>query len=517
MNLHANNFHTKLVLDHVQAGSLEERANSSARQDTLYCLSLYSGRRNWAVQIGDKITSTPHVAPDGNLYVLSGPSDRRVWCLDAATGYVQWQSDPLGETWEWYQPGNVKAWLESSPVVTDSVLFVGARDGYLYCLYTNDGTEKWDADIGGYLTQFSGYITSSPAIDQGRVFVGCSREGGDKGGVYCLDADSGAIIWYYNYTCAMTGGTMGSPVVSGDRVFIGTNMDYDPSDKDGGCLLCFLVEYEGEEEGVPYPANPAWVREIQCEVRGTPVVTDGLVYFTSGKGLYCVDANTGNFSPRVPGQTEAGGVQPAGEEYWSSFGFSATSEGDSLLFVGSGGTNVNGDLPVLCLDKDLEVVWSYNPTDTCALWGSPAIAEGRVVISTNMGLVCCLKASGIRGRGSPPGETLGGWQRFGQSAETTAQTSVDQESHVLNAVVRDFASGSIRILLGRTDWNGEGTTLEIRDASGRMVRRLMPADGVTSTLWDARTSSGQPSPSGIYWCVYRNGLQQESRRFALVH
>ncbi|MBN1232899.1 MAG: PQQ-binding-like beta-propeller repeat protein, partial [Candidatus Coatesbacteria bacterium] len=60
-----------------------------------------------------------------------------------------------------YQTGY---WVDSSPCVSDGVVFVGSGDNYLYAINSSSGTLKWR-----YMT--GSYVYSSPCVSDGVVFV----------------------------------------------------------------------------------------------------------------------------------------------------------------------------------------------------------------------------------------------------------------------------------------------------------------------------------------------------------
>jgi hypothetical protein len=74
------------------------------------------------------------------------------------------------------------------------------------CCITVENVLVWEKKIGIG-------ITSSPAVADGRVYVGCGDDN-----IYCLDADNGEEIWSYE-----TGGDVfSSPAIAYRRVYIGS-------------------------------------------------------------------------------------------------------------------------------------------------------------------------------------------------------------------------------------------------------------------------------------------------------
>ena len=93
--------------------------------------------------------------------VIIGSRDKRLHCIDRATGKQVWTFQTRGE-------------VESSPVVCGDAVVVGSGDGRLYCVALADGKERWAYEIGAP-------VTASPAVADGRIVVGA-----EDGSVYCF-------------------------------------------------------------------------------------------------------------------------------------------------------------------------------------------------------------------------------------------------------------------------------------------------------------------------------------------
>lgn len=93
--------------------------------------------------------------------VLLGGRDRRIHCLDRATGKPRWVVPARGN-------------VDGSPLISGNRALIGSDDGRLYLLDLADGTERWSFEIGDKLS-------GSPAIADGRILVG-----GDSGNLYAF-------------------------------------------------------------------------------------------------------------------------------------------------------------------------------------------------------------------------------------------------------------------------------------------------------------------------------------------
>jgi outer membrane protein assembly factor BamB len=84
--------------------------------------------------------------------VVVGCRDKRLHCLDRATGKAVWVFDTRGQ-------------VDSSPVICGDAIVVGSEDGRLYCVGLADGQQRWAYDIGAP-------VTASPAVADGLIIVG---------------------------------------------------------------------------------------------------------------------------------------------------------------------------------------------------------------------------------------------------------------------------------------------------------------------------------------------------------
>jgi outer membrane protein assembly factor BamB len=107
-----------------------------------------------------QIDSSPALT---DRYVLIGTGDRRLLCLDRATGKERWQFETRGPN-------------TGSPVVVGERVVFGSADRNLYALTIDDGAEAWKYNAG---QRFS----ASPAVGEGRLVIGADQSGGK---IYCF-------------------------------------------------------------------------------------------------------------------------------------------------------------------------------------------------------------------------------------------------------------------------------------------------------------------------------------------
>jgi outer membrane protein assembly factor BamB len=234
--------------------------------------------------------------------------------------------------------------VDSSPAVTNGVVYTGSNDKNVYALNAATGAKIWN-----YTTE--GMIFSSPAVANGIVYIG-SGEGNIhtqvyRGTVYALDAATGTEIWHY-----VTGGLVSSsPVVTDGVVYIGSADDN----------VYALNATTGTE---------IWHLYIK-EMSSSPAVTNGVVYIGSGDGnIYAINATTGDEIWRFL------------TGYWIT---SSPAVANGVVYIGSYDHNVYA----LNATTGVEV-WRY--TTGKIVDSSPAVANGVVYIGSNDHNVYALNA-----------------------------------------------------------------------------------------------------------------------------
>jgi len=120
----------------------------------IYCLDNFNGTTNWYKTIEKPVLSSPLLVKDR---IIFGTSDCRLYCFDM-TGSKLWEFETGGKIW-------------SSPASSehDKVLFFGGLDSYIYGINFYNGNQEWKFPT-------MGSIDSSPCIADGMLFVG-SRDG----------------------------------------------------------------------------------------------------------------------------------------------------------------------------------------------------------------------------------------------------------------------------------------------------------------------------------------------------
>jgi outer membrane protein assembly factor BamB len=208
-----------------------------SKDGNLYAINSSTGKGMWNYRTGNSILSSPAVN-DEVVYV--GSQDHNVYAINTNTGMKIWN----------YTLGGP---VDSSPSIANNTIYVGSNWGAfdnVYALNISTGSKIWS------FKTFNGEekgVTSSPAVDDGRVFIGAQG-----GGLYALDASSGAQLWNRDEYFILHS----SPAVAGGVVYINSDA---------------LNASTGET---------IWSFPTGNLVNASPVVSDGVVYIASQDGYF---------------------------------------------------------------------------------------------------------------------------------------------------------------------------------------------------------------------------------------
>jgi eukaryotic-like serine/threonine-protein kinase len=305
-----------------------------------------------------------------NPYIWPYGEDGHLYCFDINNGKELWRFETSG-------------WIVSSPAIDNGRVYFGSKNTYIYSLDANNGRQIWS-----YKT--NGYIRSSPAVMNGKVYVGSMDNY-----IYCLDAQDGSLLWKYK----TQGPVVSSPAIANDHVYVGS---WD------GTLYCIHAE----------SGNLIWsyLTSSDYQITSSPSITDQKVYFGTDQrtlfhqdgAFYCLDAKTGDeiwfkrlnsniySSPAIAyGQIFIGTSNrflsldaETGDELWeytypNGYGSSSPAVANGKVIVTMNlrvpGTLYVGGV-VLCLNAFTgESIWNYG-TRAQMSWSSPAIARGMVFV-----------------------------------------------------------------------------------------------------------------------------------------
>jgi outer membrane protein assembly factor BamB len=258
---------------------------------TLYAVDANSGTKLWSFQT-DHILKSSVAVDSGKVY--TGGDDGNVYCLNAATGAKIWESsvggikvNPLADPTLGLQSLHFVGAenTRSSPTVVDGKVYVGSLDSNLYCLDANSGAVIWKFNAGGP-------IFATPTIVDNAIYIPASTPS-PTGTFYKLDL-SGNVIWQKEFPYLLNLSPpfgfylLASATVAPDLdlVFLrnGFRMNYALNATTGDTVWTYDGKY-----------NPGTPNQLGGVTQYMPMLYQyGLVYFNDFYGVTCLDALNGS-------------------------------------------------------------------------------------------------------------------------------------------------------------------------------------------------------------------------------
>ena len=297
----------------------------------LYAFDAATGRRLWDECVTDRNFECPVTYHDHRIYVGEGLSG------GVATKYYYCYDEDGNELWK-HATNSTAGFLWCGASVAGDYLVYPVHEGRLVSVHLENGTLKDEVDLrcglsfsrsdlgrirasvayhDGYVyttserTQAIGYVwkvgfedgkfidrgwssligfsTSTPVINDGRVYVGQGGHEHSSGNLACLNDSEGVLIWQYTVPCgvksspALSIGGDGSDGSDGGGVHI-----YFTIAKNNGSLYCLRDRGTSAELAWAYnPPDDGYILQGAA-------ISDGLVYFGTGGGyVYCVGEASG--------------------------------------------------------------------------------------------------------------------------------------------------------------------------------------------------------------------------------
>ena len=260
----------------------------------VYALDVASGGELWRYPTGNGVYSTPAVAKiGGRECVLAASSDRTVYCLDARTGVKIWAY----EVYEWRQSLG-RAFLASPIIVSGSDGPSVVVVSWVFDTAAKQTTEMAEVRAfvpeNGHLRWKRTFAQSHPTHPvagevggHGRIYVGCR-----DGNLYCLDPRDGSELWRRTSKFPIDGAPAFLQAAAGPTG--GGKRNARPPLVLAGSKFGDVRAFDAESGDV------AWTFKTGNWVDATPAVVrlpDGgaVAVFGSYDGrVYCVDAWTGS-------------------------------------------------------------------------------------------------------------------------------------------------------------------------------------------------------------------------------
>ena len=205
-----------------------------------------TGAKKWVAKL-PPVESSPLVQ-DGTVYV--GAWDSKLYALDEATGAVKWATQLDA------QIVSSASWIDAASAGGTPAVVIGTNGGSLYSVDAATGAIRWQAQSNERLGSGREYFYATPTVAYGRVFIGNT-----DGWMYAYGAQSGKLIWARQAGSYVYSGA----VAAGQVIYIGT---YD------GDIIAFDAA----------TGDRLWTTPVPGAVHGAPVLMDGLLYFSTCSG-----------------------------------------------------------------------------------------------------------------------------------------------------------------------------------------------------------------------------------------
>ena len=344
---------------------IAEADSEGMNRETCIALNAESGERLWSVALGssdyeqgggdsgaegnrggDGPRSTP--STDGR-HVFVYDSHMALYCFDAKTGTVQWQTNLIDD-----YAGRKISWLNAaSPLLSDSLLFVsggGAEQSFL-AFDKVSGEVVWKSG-DETMTHATPVFATLGNVRQVVFFA--------KSGLVSVDRKSGQEQWRTMFPYSTS--TAASPVIHGDLVYCSAGYGV------GAGLFRIGVSVAG------YAPEDVWQKPNELMNHwSTPIYLDGHLYGIFGFKKYgkaplqCVELSTGEIK-------------------WSENGFGPGNcilAGDKLLILSD-----DGHLVMVEANSQ-----SYSELNRAKVvqgkcWSTPGFSNGRIYVRSTVEGAC---------------------------------------------------------------------------------------------------------------------------------
>jgi Ca-activated chloride channel family protein len=375
-----------------------------------------AGKPVWKKWLGDPLMSMPAIA--GGRLLMAFPDSRGdrhhyLACFDLKTGKEFWRKRIAGE-------------IITAPVIDDEQVFLATLEGTLYCFHAKDGMLAW--------TEKNKNATSSPTIWDGRCWFSRREERKTKKDgkelrqqteqVAVRAMDEKAVVRNLTATSRMadyldyakrSGGLMGGYGGFGGSAKEAASQKADASvGFDGGGIGLTSPDGPGPNAGGgkgDAKISQAMGNLGQASVHGVwsyqgskPLLYKGRLYAAMGDALLCVDPKTERiiwqrtFHPEKNKESGKGKGDEAGSLLDATVSPPALVNDKAMVATGHG--------EVVCVSAGTgDVLWKAMIGESAIF--QPAVAEGRVYVSTESGSLYCIET------GDPKDD---GWLMWGANA-----------------------------------------------------------------------------------------------------
>ncbi|MFC6716150.1 PQQ-binding-like beta-propeller repeat protein [Natrialbaceae archaeon GCM10025810] len=339
----------------------------------------------WTAELRGPVRSSPVLDRDT---VFVGTSEGDVHAVDSRTGHRRWVFETAAAT-------------EPSPVVTREFCYACTTDGTLYALDPSTGDERWQVDLEGPIDASPTYVRTAAGFDAAGNFTASRTDPdgvlyvGDSAGVVALEGTTGEELWRRETEAPV----VGSPAVDDGRVFVGrrdeavTALDAETGEEswtaptngvlaggptiDGDGERAYAVDSEGLLVALDAETGQTWFTyEIDGAFVDAAIVRDDSVFVPADDGhLHVTDTTFGRRKVR---------------------GLLFSKKGVRLDGIPRGAALV-GD--VVCLGDSSGAFYAIDADDPDFVWfvsleagvsSPPAVGDGRLYAGLEDGTLVCL-------------------------------------------------------------------------------------------------------------------------------
>ena len=237
----------------------KHKALSAARR-TVWLKDVLVWRRKLPgveIAVSPPFTGRPNPAVTASRLIASTFSPGALVAVDRSTGRRVWSTETLP--------------YGSSSVLAHGDVVFAKTYSTLRALDAESGREQWA--VCPYGDHFS-WIASSPTVSDGRLFIG-----GTGNRIYCLDARSGAFLWWKLVSKDIAHNVISPPVVVGPAVIAVSNAG-------------FAVAYRAID------GRQIWRRKLDGPTIREPHVVAGRLAIATSKSLYLLSPDDGSLARR---------------------------------------------------------------------------------------------------------------------------------------------------------------------------------------------------------------------------
>ncbi len=214
---------------------LTEKRLFASQRDLFCAYNPGNLEKIWEFKAESYLETSPSIS---NNMVFFGSEGSKIYALDMEDGRLLWE----------FQTGNS---VEATPFVYKDILFVGSRDQNFYALNLFDGSKKWNIELDGEI------CCTSP-VYKGIVYVATVL-----GNIYAFNAMTGNLKWKSD----VSGTIYSSPVIDNGIIYLGTS---------GRIKKLNAISIS--------TGQVIWDFDIDGELFSSPFLADKNIYITSMDG-----------------------------------------------------------------------------------------------------------------------------------------------------------------------------------------------------------------------------------------